>query len=134
MDFIPNEKKFIFTLLDSLLLLGAIACIVTIDRGQWILSNPAFYQPGGESLMTNSMLMDGSLTSGEVQSADAKTELIPHTGAIERAVARAGAGCLTSTGSPAWYDTYRSLTVFHSVDQHAGHQLGVLVVKNRCEG
>lgn len=38
-------QKVLFFLLDLLLITGAITCILTIDRGRWLIENPAFYQP-----------------------------------------------------------------------------------------
>ncbi len=44
-----TAEKIIFFVLDMLLIIGAILCILTIDRGQWIVSNPALYQSPEES-------------------------------------------------------------------------------------
>lgn len=37
-------EKILRTILDILLLTGAVVCVLTIDGGKWIISNPAFYQ------------------------------------------------------------------------------------------
>lgn len=38
-------KKIFFGVLDVVLITGAIVGVLTIDRGKWITTNPAFYQP-----------------------------------------------------------------------------------------
>jgi hypothetical protein len=46
-----NVHKILFFLLNILLILGAILSVLTIDRGRWIISNPAFYQSqAGDSI------------------------------------------------------------------------------------
>lgn len=51
MDGEPAEKSLLFTILDILLIVGAIFCVLTIDRGQWLISNPAFYQESEDMQM-----------------------------------------------------------------------------------
>lgn len=108
----PGELTFTSILLDTLLIIGAVACVLTIDRGRWITSNPAFYQPA------NAMVMDPSLMANtEVFSAaDPDMGIIPQT----------GGNCLAqeSAASGEWYETYKMLSVFHSIDQPQDMQPG----------
>lgn len=43
-------KKIIFSLLDALLIIGSILSVLTINRGEWLISNPAFYTPPAETV------------------------------------------------------------------------------------
>lgn len=45
MDRESIAQKVLFFLLNLLLITGAITCVLTIDRGRWLIENPAFYQP-----------------------------------------------------------------------------------------
>lgn len=42
-------EKIVFFVLNLLLITGSILCILTIDRGGWVISNPALYQSPDES-------------------------------------------------------------------------------------
>jgi hypothetical protein len=45
MDEKPTIPKVIVVLLNTILIGGAILSVLTIDRGRWLISNPAFYSP-----------------------------------------------------------------------------------------
>jgi len=47
-------QKIIHSILDFLLIMGALVGILTIDGGKWLITNPAFYQPGSQEWLYNS--------------------------------------------------------------------------------
>lgn len=66
----PTARKILFFVLDLLLIIGAITSVLTIDRGRWLINNPAFYQPPEET----------------VTAPDRASEPIPNTGAESQEV------------------------------------------------
>lgn len=66
----PLMERVLFTIFNVLLIGGAILCILTIDGGRWLTSNPAFYQPSETGSGT---YVDGLYDYGT-------TEAIPVTG------------------------------------------------------
>lgn len=97
-----GELKFINILLDTLLIIGAVACVLTIDRGRWITASPAFYQPA------NAMVMDPSLMANTQAASAADTDIgiIPQT----------GASSLTEESAAEWYESYCVPSLSPSID------------------
>ena len=62
-------QKTVRFLLDFLLILGALVGIFTIDGGKWLISNPAFYQPGLEGA-NNILPMPVEIDEAEVSTTD----------------------------------------------------------------
>ncbi len=71
-----TAKKIIFLVLDMLLIMGAIVGVLTIDRGQWIISNPAFYQPPEEAVQENAVIPVTGANAG----VDDPAKDLPQTG------------------------------------------------------
>ncbi len=108
MDEKTDTQKLIFSILDVLLIMGAILGVLTIDGGRWISSIPAFYESPGlplESSISASTAPAGLGTeSGE--------KLIPPT----------GAGCLTRSqlAGSRWYEAYLLLGNYQQAVLGAG--------------
>jgi hypothetical protein len=89
-----TAEKIIFSVLNVLLIAGAVLCVLTIDRGRWITSIPAFYESPGLPLESN--VSASEAPAGIVTEGDEK--LIPQT----------GIGCLTRSqlAGSQWYEAY----------------------------
>ena len=98
----PEELKFINILLDTLLIIGAVACVLTIDRGRWITSSPAFYQPANAIVMDPSLMVNTQVSSA----ADTDLGIIPRT----------GASSLKEESAAEWDKSYCVPGLSHSID------------------
>ena len=98
----PEELKFINILLDTLLIIGAVACVLTIDRGRWITASPAFYQPA------NTIMMDPSLmvNTGSYSAAETDFGIIPQT----------GRSSLKEESVVEWHESYNALSQSLCID------------------
>lgn len=66
-----TNPKLIFTLLNALLILGALVGIMTIDGGKWLINNPAFYQPSEAAQEYSAIPVTGASAAGAAQPAAA---------------------------------------------------------------
>ncbi len=97
-----TAERVIFATLDVLLVAGAILGVLTIDRGRWITSMPAFYESPG-------LPLDASVSDREAPAAIGP-------GGAASGIAQAGGGCLPRSqlmGSP-WYETYLYLGAYQA--------------------
>lgn len=97
-----TAERVIFAVLDVLLIVGALLGVLTIDRGRWITSMPAFYESPG-------LPLEGSASAQEAPAATGSE-------GAANAITRAGGGCLPRSqlmGSP-WYETYLFLGTYQA--------------------
>lgn len=121
MDEKTNAEKIIFSILDVLLIMGAILGVLTIDRGRWITSIPAFYESPGLPL------------EGSVSASVAPTG--PGTGSDEKFIPQTGTGCLTRSqlmGSR-WYEAYLLLGSYQKAVTEIGGSRANPVALMACE-
>jgi hypothetical protein len=115
-----TAQKILFFLLDMLLIIGAIVGVLTIDRGRWIISNPAFYQSPGETPQENTFVPNTQTNGSE----DTGAKIIPQTGAT----------CLTEAqiASPQGYENDLLLNAYYSASPEKDSHNGVAVPLTVC--
>jgi hypothetical protein len=69
-------QKILHFILDFLLIFGALVSILTIDGGKWLISNPAFYQPGLEGA-NNILPVPVEIDAAEVSTLEVKPQAAP---------------------------------------------------------
>jgi hypothetical protein len=109
--------KIIFSVLNTLLIMGALVGVMTIDRGRWILSNPAFYQAAEEEV--------GHAVTTAKAAGDDQTMIIPIT----------GADCLTASqrASAERYTTYMLVNGYLTASGAAAAQRVTAVAMTTCD-
>lgn len=121
MDEKTNAEKVIFSILDVLLIMGAILGVLTIDRGRWLTSIPAFYESPGLPLESSASASTASAGIG----VESDEKLIPPT----------GAGCLTSSqlAGSRWYEAYLLLGNYEQAVRETGGSAANPVALTDCD-
>lgn len=103
-------QKFIKSILNFILLTGAIVSVLTIDGGKWIISNPAFYQES----MDDYQLIAPMLTGSDNENS------IPVTGS------QAAPGCVVTPapGDAEWDQAYLILEDYQEAVRETGSSVG----------
>ena len=121
MDEKTNAEKIIFAVLDVLLIMGAILGVLTIDRGRWITSIPAFYESPGLPLDSSASAQEAPVGIG----VEGDEKLIPQT----------GTGCLSRSQlmDSRWYEAYLLLGNYQKAVIEVGGSRANFVVLTACD-